>query len=213
MNDSDFLITDVVEGRVEVITVRTDGRASVGAGSGMIVLSGAFNPLHAGHEGMLAAAVEITGGDGAFELSVVNVDKPELPEPEVRKRLAQFSGRFTALVSRAPTFLEKSRIMPDATFVIGFDTAVRLFDDRYYPEYDAGSDPEHTGSATLAAMSEIRRHGCSFIVAGRVTDDGFRTVGDLNIPDGYESMLREIPRDVFREDISSTQIRRSQGTE
>lgn len=213
MNDSDRLITDVVEGRIQVVTVQPDGTVAEGVNTAMTVLSGAFNPLHAGHEGMLAAAVGITGQTGAFELSVVNVDKPELPEPEVRKRLAQFSGRFTALVSRAPTFLEKSRLMPDASFVIGYDTAVRLFDDRYYPEYDVNSDPERTGSATLAAMSEIRRNGCSFVVAGRVTDGGFRTVSDLAIPDGYEEMLREIPRDIFRDDISSTQIRRSNGSE
>ncbi|MBT3941928.1 MAG: hypothetical protein HOC77_05455 [Chloroflexi bacterium] len=213
MNDSDHLLTDVMEGRVQVITVSPDGSLAEGVTPGMTVLSGAFNPLHSGHEGMLAAAAQITGGEAAFELSVVNVDKPELPEVEVRRRLVQFSGSYTALVSRAPTFLEKSRFMPDATFVIGYDTAVRLFDGRYYPEYDVKLDPENTGSATLSAMSEIRRNGCTFIVAGRVTEDGFRTVSDLDIPEGYTSMLRGIPPDIFREDISSSQIRQSQGTE
>ena len=210
MNESDRHLTDVIEGRIQVVTVLPDGTVVNDVNTAMTVLPGAFNPLHAGHEGMLAAAAEITGQAVSFELSVVNVDKPELPESEVRSRLVQFSGRFTVLVSRAPTFLEKSRLMPDTSFVIGYDTAVRLFDDRYYPEYDVNSDLERTGSATLSAMSEIRRNGCDFVVAGRVTDEGFRTVDDLDVPDGYREMLQEIPRDVFLDDISSTQIRSSQ---
>jgi len=213
MNDSDIQFAGVIAGRIGVVTVAPDGTISDGVAEGLTVLSGAFNPLHQGHEGMLTAAMGITGTAGAFELSIVNVDKPELPEEEVRERISQFSGSYTALISRAPTFLEKSRIMPGASFVIGYDTAVRLFDDRYYPVYQRETDPENTGSAMLAAMSEIRRNGCEFIVAGRVTDNGFKTVQDLDIPDGYRPMLRGIPVEVFREDISSTQIRRSLGTD
>jgi hypothetical protein len=213
MNESDRLIAGVMSGAVSAIAVAPDGVVSEGVPSGLTVLSGAFNPLHFGHEGMLKAAVEITEGPGACELSVVNVDKPELPEADVRERLAQFASRYTALVSSAPTFLEKSRFMPGTTFVIGYDTAVRLFDDRYYRAYQAETDPDNTGSATLAAMSEIRRNGCGFIVAGRVTDDGFKTVQDLDIPAEYRSMLQEIPRDVFREDVSSTEIREARETD
>jgi len=213
MNESDRLITAVMSGAVSAIAVTPDGVVSEGVPSGLMVLSGAFNPLHFGHERMLKAALGITGGPGAFELSVVNVDKPELPEADVRERLAQFSGRYTALVSRAPTFLEKSRFMPGTTFVIGYDTAVRLFDDRYYPAYQPEADPDNTGSATLAAMSEIRRNGCGFIVAGRVTDDGFKAVRDIGVPEDYVSMLQEIPSDVFREDISSTEIREARETD
>jgi phosphopantetheine adenylyltransferase len=209
MKNSDRLFASIIGGRVGVVTVAPDGTISGGVAEELSVLSGAFNPLHEGHEGMLKAAVGITGSAGVFELSIVNVDKPELPEDEVRERMSQFAGRYTALISRAPTFLEKSRIMPGASFVIGYDTAVRLFDDRYYPAYQRETDPDNTGSATLAAMSEIRRNGCEFIVAGRVTEDGFKTVQDLDIPDGYREMLRGIPVEMFREDISSTQIRRS----
>jgi phosphopantetheine adenylyltransferase len=213
MNDSDRLFASIIGGRGGVVTVAPDGTISGGVAEELSVLSGAFNPLHEGHEGMLKAAVGITGSAGVFELSIVNVDKPELPEDEVRERMSQFAGRYTALISRAPTFLEKSRIMPGASFVIGYDTAVRLFDDRYYPAYQRETDPDNTGSATLAAMSEIRRNGCEFIVAGRVTEDGFKTVQDLDIPDGYREMLRGIPVEMFREDISSTQIRRSSGND
>ena len=209
MNDSDRLLAAVLAGGVQVVPVDPDGGIRVGADRGLAVLSGAFNPLHDGHEGMLRAAARITGREGVFELSVVNVEKTELTENEVRERLSQFGGRFTALISRAPTFVEKSRLMPDSTFVIGYDTAVRLFDDRYYPPYEPETDPDDTGSATLAAMSEIRRNGCAFVVAGRITDAGFKTVNDLDVPDGYGALLQEIPGDAFREDISSTELRRA----
>ena len=213
MNDSDHRFASVMAGRIGVVTVALDGTISDGVAEGLTVLPGAFNPLHRGHEGMLTAAMGITGNAGVFELSIVNVEKPELPEAEVRERISQFTGRYIVLISRAPTFLEKSRIMPGASFVIGYDTAVRLFDDRYYPAYQREMDPENTGSATLAAMSEIRRNGCNFIVAGRVTRYGFKTVRDLEIPHGYRPMLRGIPMEEFREDISSTQIRRSLETD
>lgn len=209
MNDCDRRLAAVLAGEAQVVTVDPDGRVRSGAERGLVVLSGAFNPLHGGHEGMLRAAARVTGREGVFEVSVVNVDKPELTEREVRERLSQFSGRYTALISRAPTFVEKSRLIPDSIFVIGYDTAVRLFDDRYYPRYEPQNDPDHTGSATLAAMSEVRRNGCAFVVAGRLTGDGFKTVGDLDVPEGYEALLEEIPEDLFREDISSTELRRT----
>lgn len=209
MNDSDRLLIAVITGDIQVVTVDRDGRFREGADRGLVVLPGAFNPIHTGHEGILKAAIRLTGRDGVFELSVVNVEKRELTESEVRERLSQFAGRYTALVSRAPTFVEKSRIMPDSVFAIGYDTAVRLFDDRYYPPYEPETDPGNTGSATLAAMSEIRRNGCAFVVAGRVTGAGFKIANDLDVPDGYEAMLQEIPADVFRDDISSTELRRA----
>ncbi len=212
MNDSDRLLAAVLAGEVQVVTVDPGGQVRPGADSGLVVLSGAFNPLHGGHEGMLRAATRVTGRSGVFELSVVNVDKPELTEHQVRERISQFAGRYTALISRAPTFVEKSRLMPGSTFVIGYDTAVRLFDDGYYPPYEPQTDPGDTGSATLAAMSEIRREGCAFVVAGRLTDAGFKTVKDLDVPDGYEALLQEIPASLFREDISSTELRRTHRT-
>ena len=208
MNESDRLLEAVLAGDAQVVTVDPAGRIREGAARGLVVLSGAFNPIHTGHEGMLRAAARLTGRDGVFELSVVNVEKRELTESEVRERLSQFAGRHTVLISRVPTFVEKSRIMPDSAFAIGYDTAVRLFDDRYYPPYEPESDPEDTGSATLAAMSEIRRNGCTFVVGGRITDAGFKIAEDLVVPDGYQGLLEEIPADVFREDISSTELRR-----
>ncbi|XP_037773144.1 uncharacterized protein LOC119568771, partial [Penaeus monodon] len=43
------------------------------------ILSGSFNPLHAGHLGMAHAASQLLDRPVAFELSAFNVDKPPIP--------------------------------------------------------------------------------------------------------------------------------------
>ena len=110
-----------------------------------------------------------------FELAVANVDKKSLEEQVIRERLAQFVGRNTVIVTREPRFDGKAALLPGCTFVIGWDTAARLFVPRYY-----GDDEGHM----LAAMSEVRDLGCSFLVAGRVVGGEFRSLDDLEIPAG-----------------------------
>src|SRR5207253_10796815 len=96
------------------------------------VLAGAFTPLRAGHLRLARVAEDIRQQPVAFEISVINVDKPPLTAGEVRNRLAQFAWKARVELTRAPTFLEKSRLFPGATFVIGADTAERLVARRYY---------------------------------------------------------------------------------
>ena len=67
-----------------------------------------------------------------FEISVTNVDKPPLVAATVRQRLAQFAWKSPVELTRAPTFLEKARLFPGTTFVIGADTAERLVAPKYY---------------------------------------------------------------------------------
>lgn len=163
------------------------------------LLSGAFNPLHDGHLELARTAAEQLGKPVAFELSVVNVDKPPLPPETILARLAQFAGRWPVYASNAPTFLEKSRLFPGATFVIGFDTAVRVLHPRYY--HDSYEE-------MLQALNVIRENACRFLVAGRADESGeFHSIYDLHIPDGLQSLFQEIPARQFRKDISSTELR------
>ena len=163
------------------------------------LVSGSFNPLHEGHLGMAGAASELLERPVAFELSAVNVDKPALPASAILSRIAQFAGRHPIYVSNAPTYVEKSRIYPNATFIVGYDTAERLF----YPKYYGNSQ-----SQMLAALSEIRERGCRFVVTGRVDAEGiFRTLADLSIPADYHNLFESIPEELFRADISSSQLR------
>jgi hypothetical protein len=149
---------------------------------------------------MARVASLILGTPVAFELSVTNVDKPTLGEAEVSRRVRQFEQGHVVELTRTPTFLEKSRLFGETTFVIGVDTAVRIVQPRYYGNSEA---------AMRAALDEIAGRGCRFLVAGRVNDAGrFVTLDAASIPPEYRALFSAIPEEQFRSDLSSTSLRR-----
>lgn len=163
------------------------------------VLSGSFNPLHGGHTGLAETAAALLGVPVAFEVSAVNVDKPPLETAVLLDRLSQFAGRWPVVAGNAPTFVEKSRLYPGVVFVVGFDTAARIIQPRYYGDSEAGM---------LAALVEMRDRGTRFLVAGREGSDGhFRELHELEIPAGFAGLFEAIPSGLFRDDVSSTEIR------
>ncbi len=201
------LIDSLYAKDVRLVVVEPDGRQHTSAPRGANVLAASFNPLHRGHVGLLQAAVRRNRRPGYYELSIENVEKPRLPVEELRRRLGQFSGSAAVVATIAPTFVEKSKLMPGTVFVTGIDTAERLFDDRFYrrPDLHQANDP--TESPASLAMKEIRRNGCRFVVAGRMMPGGrFLTLNDIHVPAGFRDMLEEIPEAQFREDISSSGI-------
>lgn len=185
----------------EPVLVTADGEWHLRHGPGRAaLLPGAFDPVHAGHWGLAAAAAELLGRDIAFELSVRNVDKPELDADEVERRLAPFLGKAPVWLTRSARFTEKVALFPESVFVVGADTAVRVVDPRYY-----GNDPQ----CMRAALDAIREAGCSFLVAARRGADGvLMTAADLVIPAGFERLFAAIPVECFRLDLSSTELRR-----
>lgn len=165
------------------------------------LLSGAFNPLHHGHLNLAKTAAKILGQEVIFELTAMNADKPSLEKSEVLRRLLQFAGRDTVVVSNAPTFVAKARLFPDTTFIMGYDTAKRILQPRFYD----GSQAQ-----MLSALAEIRERGCCFLVAGRTDSHGlFHEPSELSIPGGYRDLFKTIPSGRFRHDISSTELRTS----
>jgi nicotinic acid mononucleotide adenylyltransferase len=165
----------------------------------LLVMPGSFNPLHAGHMTLARVAEELKQLPLAFEISVINVDKPPLAGDAVRQRVAQFAWKSPVELTRAPTFVEKSRLFPGTTFVIGADTAERLVAPKYY-----GDDEVRM----YAALEEIADSGASFLVAVR-TDAAarVRTLSDIPVPRRYADLFSEIPEHRFRLDISSSEIR------
>ncbi|HEX3150894.1 MAG TPA: hypothetical protein VHR66_22640 [Gemmataceae bacterium] len=166
-----------------------------------ILLPGSFNPLHLGHTGLAETVAERLGLPVAFEISVANVDKPELTHDEVARRLQQFHAKHTVYVSRAATFRAKAALFPGCVFVVGADTAVRLVQPRFY-----GNDV----AEMRLALDEIRGHGCEFVVGGRVDSGGrFVDVDGVAIPEGYRDMFLGLDEREFRVDVSSTRLRLS----
>ncbi len=185
-------------GAVAWFGIEPDGRL-MGPTPPAAILSGSFNPLHAGHTGLAEAAAGLLGAPPAFEVSAVNADKPPLETAVLLDRLSRFAGRWAVVAGSAPTFVEKSRLYPGAVFVVGFDTAARIIQPRYYGDSEADM---------RAALAEIRDRGNRFLVAGREGSDGrFRELGELELPQGFAGLFEAIPERLFHHDVSSTEIR------
>ena len=182
------------------VTAYPDGRRRPGGQIPTALVPGSFNPWHQAHRALWKAARRRFGDPAAYELSIANVDKPPLPSDEVLRRAAQFSGRARLILTAAPTFLEKARLLPGVAFVVGADTARRIIDPVYY-----GGEP-----AMRIAFRELRFLGARFVVAGRLERGRFIQLRDLNLPPEADGLFEAIPANELRVDISSTDLRAGQ---
>jgi hypothetical protein len=163
------------------------------------VLPGSFNPLHHGHTTLAAVAAAKLGVGVAFELSVTNVDKPELDRDEVERRVAQFASVGEVWVTRAAGVSAKADLFPGAAFVLGWDTAVRLIDPKYYGS-ERGRD---------ACLRKLQRNGSIVVVGGRLASGEFRTWDVTAVGDEFRGLFVALTEADFRADVSSTAIRAS----
>ncbi|MEZ4622152.1 MAG: hypothetical protein R2867_42515 [Caldilineaceae bacterium] len=116
--------------------------------------------------------------------------------------MGQFAGRAAVLASDAPTYIGKARLYPGATFVVGYDTAVRIFAPRYY---------NNSTEEMWAALREVRELGCRFLVAGNVDEEEDFTVWKIYTCQQNFSLSSQLfPANGFSlPDISSTELRNS----
>ena len=163
------------------------------------LLPGSFNPVHEGHRRMLGVAAARLGTDtgAAFELAIVNPDKPPLSPEDAAARLAGFAGDEAVWLTRAPTFPEKARIFPGAAFAVGVDTIARIAEPRYY------GGPEGLARA-IALLGR-----CRFLVFGRRAGTRFATLASTALPEALHALCDGVSEAEFRADISSTELRRT----
>jgi Cytidylyltransferase-like len=192
-------IDRLLAGELDRVTVQPDGQMTLSAPVPGLLFPGSFNPLHEGHVQLARVAQELRQQPLAFEISVTNVDKPPLAGETVKHRLAQFARKSPVELTRAPTFLEKSRLFPGTTFVIGADTAERLVAPKYYGDNEARMQ---------TALEEIANSGSRFLVAVRIDAAGcVRGLNDVTVPRRFADVFTEIPEHLFRLDTSSSEIR------
>ena len=197
-------LEQLVSGEAGWVVRRPDGSLEVEGDAPSALLPGSFNPVHEGHRGLAEAAAALLGEAPGYELSVTNVDKPPLLAEEIERRLERFDQGETVVLTRAETFFKKAALFPGRTFVIGWDTAVRIVAPRYY-----GNETTEDETAMLRALAEMWACDTRFLVAGRVDGDSFKTLAHVVVPVGFAPMFDEIPEEAFRRDISSTELRQN----
>ncbi|MCB1694132.1 MAG: hypothetical protein KDI19_15280 [Pseudomonadales bacterium] len=163
-----------------------------------LVFPGAFNPVHEGHREMARVAEELTGETVLLEISAFNVDKPPLDYVDMRKRQLGIGDEFAFTFTNAPTFIAKSALFPNATYIVGSDTLERIGQTRYYNDNAELRDN---------ALDTIASRGVRFLVFGRVKDDRFIGVDDVELPPVLRQISDGVPESAFRMDISSSAIR------
>jgi nicotinamide mononucleotide (NMN) deamidase PncC len=193
------LLVSFLKGRISAICIDNDGRIRSDAPRPAALLPGAFNPAHEGHWRLADVAARQLGTPVAFELSVLNVDKPPLSAAGLQWRVSQFAWKAPVWLTRAATFEEKASLFPGVAFVVGADTAGRIIAPRYYSAGEAG---------VSEAMSHIRKQGCRFLVAGRPDQQGkLVSLEDLHISSDDRDLFTGIPEAIFYMPISSTALR------
>jgi hypothetical protein len=174
-----------------------------------LLLPGSFRPLHEGHVAMAEAATRLAGIPCDYELSLFHPEKLPLDYIAIRSRLKAFMEKECRIyLTNAPTYLDKARLFPGCTFVVGHDTALRIVDPRFY------GGP--TGREAM--LDELERLGTRFLVFGRVDASGeFRDFSAEEFEHPVAGFLARIatpvPGHLFRLDISSTEVRRQSGGE
>lgn len=169
-----------------------------------VLFPGAFHPLHTGHQRMAQIAEAKLGRPVEFEIAISNVDKPPLDYCEIRHRVEQFSLQDRIWLTRLPTFVEKARRFPQATFVVGIDTLLRIADPSYYGQDSGARD---------RAIQELVERGCRFLVFGRFFKGRFWELNNVTIPDPLRAICEGVKEAEFREDVSSTRLRHQTAAE
>ena len=211
--ESDERIVEVLagldpNGPPRLAFVRPAPARIAGAPGCLLCLSASFNPLTIAHVWLIQEASRLVPPDEVLLLlAKANVDKGATGFPLERRlsllsRYAESRPTLSVAVVSHGRFVDKAEAIRAhyprgclLTFLVGFDTLIRVFDQKYYADRDASL-------AVLFAESE-------FVVANREPDPPEAVHGFLTRPDvaPFASSIHVIrlPEEVAA--ISATAVR------
>ena len=162
-----------------------------------LIFPGSFNPLHEGHIKMKELAERKTGMHTTFEICAKNADKPPLTYVEIKRTIDQFQNDESWMLTSAGRFSEKAEMFPNSVFIIGADTLMRVFDEKFYKSYKDMMDH----------IQRFNDHNINFLVFGRKVNKKFISLDKIKVPEIIEARCTGFEEAIFRDDISSTELR------
>jgi hypothetical protein len=166
-----------------------------------LIFPGSFNPFHSGHNSMSELAQKKTGLGLAYEICIQNADKPPLSYHEIEKTLSQFQHGQDWVLTKAGKFTDKAFLFPNSVFIIGADTLTRILDEKFYLNR----------KDMLDQLDLFNSHNINFLVFGRKINNQFISFDQVTIPEHIAKRFVGFAENIFRDDISSTSIRKEQG--
>ena len=116
---------------------------------------------------------------------------------EIQDTLSQFTETENWVLTKAGMFIDKARMFPNCVFIIGADTLMRVFDEKFYDSHK--NMMEH--------IQRFNDHNINFLVFGRKVNNNFISLKNIKVPNIIVDRCTGIDESLFRDDISSTEIR------
>jgi hypothetical protein len=149
---------------------------------------------------MSELAEKKTGLGLAYEICIQNADKPPLSYHEIEQTLNQFNHGDEWVLTKAGKFTDKAALFPNSVFIIGADTLTRILDEKFYLNR----------KDMLNQLDLFNSHNINFLVFGRKINNTFISLESVTIPDHISKRFSGFDEEIFRDDISSTLIRKEQ---
>jgi nicotinamide mononucleotide (NMN) deamidase PncC len=169
---------------------------------GCALMSGAYNPPHAGHFGTADACEAEFNRKVVFEITTNSPHKGALKVQDLLRRAKLLQGRDRLFTWSNPLYLDKARAYPGIPIVMGADALIRMLDPKWGPN-------------VLDMMKEFYELGTKFYVCGRMVDGKFTTLTDIlmKLPEKEADWYWNDPKKTIflpldgRWDLSSTDLR------